>query len=402
VPLLLTRMDVLGRDKPARTEDELVLEQFAVRVRSRPAENHSLACRRVLDHLVRSGHAAICSLIQSVGAPLTIAIAGAGVAGSYIYRLLNLRGHRHVEIFDIRHRIACGIHPCGYGVDGSFNTLTRLAGLDPARYVLHIPPRLLARVESVAVRTSVFMIDKPRLVHDLLDGAAVRYDPVDVDRYDLVIDATGAARAYAPPLPNDLKARVVQWRLRVRRPMGTTFMPTRRLPGYAWIMPLDGEGFDLHVGAGCRAGAAVLARDLTQPAFRLLDIERTVCACGGHIRLSGPDFARVVHENVWAVGEAAGLVGAASGAGNVYAMRSGLLLVEHLSDAAAYVEALQKDFTQLVPEAAAVRKIVLGKLPTVRDLLHIRRGWDRAGVHVAWHNLPRVVFAMGRAFVEGR
>ena len=246
------------------------------------------------------------------------------------------------------------------------------------------------------------MIDKPRLLRNLLAGADVRYEPVDVDGYDLVIDATGAARAYTPPLPNDLKARVVQWRVRVSRPVGTTFMATRRQPGYSWIMPLDEEGSELHVGAGCRAGTNVLARELTEPAFRRLEVEQVVCACGAHIRLSGPDFARVVHENVWSVGEAAGLVGPASGAGNVYAMRSGLRLVDHLGDATGYVEALRKDFAELVPEAAAVRKVVLGKLPTVRDLVHIRRGWARAGVYVAWRDLPRVLVAMGRAFVASR
>jgi flavin-dependent dehydrogenase len=343
---------------------------------------------------------AVCSRIRLLGGSPRIAIAGAGVAGGYIHRLLRLRGYRQVEIFDIRHRIACGIHPCGYGVDTSFDALTRLVGLDPARYVLHVPPRLIARIENVAVGTSVFMIDKPRLVRDLLDGADVRYEPIDVDRYNLVVDATGAARAYAPPLPNDLKARVVQWRLHVNRPADLTFMPTRRLPGYSWIMPLDAEGTEVHVGAGCRAGMDVPARELTQPAFRRLDVQKVVCACGAHIRLCGPDFARIVHENVWAVGEAAGLVGPASGAGNVYAMQSGLRLVEHVGDPAGYVEALRRDFAQLVPEAAAVRKIVLGKLPTLRDLIHIRRGWARAGVYVAWHDLPRVLFAMGRAFVE--
>ena len=48
---------------------------------------------------------------------MRIAIAGAGVAGSYISRLLRMRGYRQVDVFDVRHRIACGIHPCGYGVD---------------------------------------------------------------------------------------------------------------------------------------------------------------------------------------------------------------------------------------------------------------------------------------------
>jgi len=329
-----------------------------------------------------------------------IAIAGAGVAGSYISRLLRMRGYRGVDVFDIRHRIACGIHPCGYGVDGSFDQLVRRVGLDPSRHVLHVPPRLLAKVESVAARTSVVMIDKPAFIADLLDGVEVKYDRIDVGRYDLVVDATGEARAYAPPLENDLKARVVQWRVRVEQASPTTFMPTRGFPGYAWIMPLSEDGAELHVGAGCGEGIRVASKTLTSTAFRPLQIEQIICACGARIRLCGPDFTRVVDGKIWAVGEAAGLVGPASGAGNVYAMQSAVRLVDNLGNPRGYVEGLRQDFSVLIPEARAVRKVLSGRLPGIRDLRHIRQGWSRAGVDVAWHDMPRLALAMGRAFLE--
>ena len=331
---------------------------------------------------------------------MRIAIAGAGVAGSYISRLLRMRGYRQVDVFDVRHRIACGIHPCGYGVDGSFDQLVSGVGLDPSRYVLHVPPRYRAQVETVAARTSVVMIDKPAFIADLLDRSDVKYEPIEVHRYDLVVDATGEARAYAPPLENDLKARVVQWRVRVAGPSPTTFMPTRGVPGYAWIMPLSEDGAELHVGAGCGEGIKVRSRTLTSTAFKPLRIEQVVCACGARIRLCGPDFTRIVHGNVWAVGEAAGLVGPASGAGNVYAMRSGLHLVNSLRNPCGYLERLERDFAALIPEARAVRKVLTGKLPGIRDLGHIRQGWSRAGVDVAWHDMPRLVLAMARAFLE--
>jgi len=330
--------------------------------------------------------------------PMRIAIAGAGLAGSYLHRLLTLRGHPGVEIFDVRHRIACGIHPCGYGVDTAFDDLVRRVRLCPEAYVLHVPRRFVVDIEGVPVRSTVFMVDKPRLIRDLQGGAEVRYERVDVGRYDLVVDATGAARAYAPRLESDLKARVVQWRVRVRPSASTAFMPTRGMPGYAWIMPLSEDGTDIHVGAGCRAGLRAGAKDLTEGPFSALDVERVICACGAHIRLSGPDFGSVVHENVWAVGEAAGLVGPASGAGNIYAMRSALALVDHLGDPARYVEVLRREFSPLVPEARAVRKILAGKLPNPFDLHHVRLGWARAGVYVAWRDMPKVTLAMGRAY----
>lgn len=322
------------------------------------------------------------------------------MAGSYLYRLLSLLSVRRVDLFDVPHRIACGIHPCGFGVDERFNDLIRGVGLDPSAYVVHSPPRLRAQVEGVAAETTIFMIDKPKLVGDLLNGAVARHEPIDVRSYDLVVDATGEARAYAPPLRRDLKARVVQWRVRVREPATTAFMPTRGIPGYAWIMPLSEDGREVHVGAGCQARSGHPSKTLTRPAFGNLDVERVICACGARLRLSGPEFDRVVDGNVWAVGEAAGLVGAASGAGNVYALQSALALANHLDDAAGYLAALRREFSALVPEARAVRKILTGHWPTPIDLYYIRTGWARAGVRVAWKDLPRLVVAMGRAYLE--
>jgi len=329
---------------------------------------------------------------------MRIAIAGAGVAGSYLYRLLKARGFREVELFDIRHRIACGIHPCGYGVDDQFHSAVRQVGLDPARYILHVPPRVLAAIEGVAAETTVFMIDKPALLRDLRFDAEIRYEPVDVARYDLVVDATGETRAYSTPLQDDLKARVVQWRVRVREPAMTGFMPTRGVPGYAWVMPLSQDGREVHVGGGTGAGISASAKSLTRPAFGSLDVESVICACGARIRLCGPDFDRIVHQNVWAVGEAAGLVGPASGAGNVYAMQSARALADNLGDPDGYIRTLRQKFSLLVPEAKAVRKVVTGRWPSPVDLYHIRSGWTRAGVRVAWRDLPRLALAMGRAY----
>src|SRR5206468_2784270 len=162
------------------------------------------------------------------------------------------------DLFDRKHRIACGIHPCGYGVDEKFDHLARYASLDPAAYVLHVPPRLVARVEGGYAKTTVFMVDKPRLIADLLDGSRVLYD-----------------------------------------------------------------GWEGDVGAGCLAGLRVAARELARAGFDGVAVDYVICACGALLRLSGPDFGGIVWGNVWAVGEAAGLVGPASGAGNVYAMQSG-------------------------------------------------------------------------------
>src|SRR5713101_7113264 len=327
-----------------------------------------------------------------------IAIAGSGLAGSYLYRLLKMRGQLSVDMFDIKHKIACHIHPCGYGVDEHFDPLVARVGLDPLIYRLHKPPHLLARVEGVTARTSICMIDKPRRVRDLLQEATVSTGPIHIDEYDMVHDATGEARAYAPPLARDLKARVIQWRVRVTKPATTSFLPTRGLPGYAWVMPLNEDGTDVHLGAGCQAGNRTPARTLVRPAFRSFEVTSVTCACGAHIRLGGPDFENIVAGKIWAVGEAAGLVGPASGAGNVFALQSALDLAENLGNPFGYIAALRRRFLPLVAEANAVRKIIAGRMPNPLDLYHVREGWRRAGVVVAWRDLPKLALSMQRAY----
>jgi flavin-dependent dehydrogenase len=153
------------------------------------------------------------------------------------------------------------------------------------------------------------------------------------------------------------------------------------------------------VGAGCRVGVARPTKKLAAPAFASLQVDKVLCGCAAQIRLSGPDFDNVVHQNVWAVGEAAGLVGPSTGAGNIYAMQSALDLADHLGDPAGYVAALKRRFSALLPEARAVRKVLTTRrMPSPLDIYHIRQGWARAGVYVAWRHAPKVMLAMKRSF----
>jgi hypothetical protein len=82
-------------------------------------------------------------------------------------------------------------------------------------------------------------------------------------------------------------------------------------------------------------------------------------------------------------------------------MLSGLHLVDHLDDPGGYVAALRRDFSGLVDEAVAVRKILAGRLPGPIDLYHVRAGWARGGVFVPWLRMPQVLLLMERAFLFG-
>jgi len=67
---------------------------------------------------------------------LKIAIAGAGVSGAYLYRLLNNQGHQ-VDLFDHDPGTRCGLSPCAWGTSRGFPELVKGSGLDPKKYVMH-------------------------------------------------------------------------------------------------------------------------------------------------------------------------------------------------------------------------------------------------------------------------
>jgi len=61
---------------------------------------------------------------------LKIAIAGAGMTGAYLYRLLDRKRHT-IDIFDRDTGTRCGIKPCAWGTSRGFAERVRASGLDP-------------------------------------------------------------------------------------------------------------------------------------------------------------------------------------------------------------------------------------------------------------------------------
>jgi len=73
--------------------------------------------------------------ISERGKELKVAIAGAGITGAYLYRLLRNRG-QEVEIFGRDPGTRCGLNPCAWGTSRGFAELVKISGLDPEKYWL--------------------------------------------------------------------------------------------------------------------------------------------------------------------------------------------------------------------------------------------------------------------------
>ena len=174
---------------------------------------------------------------------MKIAVAGAGLTGSYLYRLLVAGGHE-VDLYDRPPRTKCGINPCAWGTSRGFAENVRAAGLDAATYVLTASDHVV--MDQVRVKADIFTFDKQRLIRDLRQGATIRQGGPDFAKYDRIVDCTGVSRAFLPPVGDDVVLPCVQYRVRTEKPLENEIR--LRAIGYSWCFPLSPNEY--HVGCG--------------------------------------------------------------------------------------------------------------------------------------------------------
>jgi len=316
-----------------------------------------------------------------------IAIAGAGMAGAYLYRLLRNRGVE-VEIFDRMLSTGCGVKPCAWGTSRDFATLVIAAGLDAERYALRRLPYIF--MDEFRVPADLATVDKPRLLKDLLGDARVRCDELSVAEYDRVIDATGTARAFLPPIDGDRLIRCVQRRVHTAK--GQEGRIRAGGVGYAWCFPLHEGAY--HLGCG-----TILA----EPQERLDELGwvreaggEVVCGCTSAIRLTGahgaqPFVTRIGPTQIWGVGEAIGCVAPLAGDGIVPGMRSVALLLDHWDDPAGYTKDILREFRWMRGESRVLDKLLTGRRLSPSDALVLRRNARRMGMEVGIRQAVRLM-----------
>src|ERR1035437_7123703 len=144
---------------------------------------------------------------------MRIAICGAGLVGSYLYRLLDQAGYKHITLFEssIPPATKCGLTPSAWAALSGFAEMLEPVRLDPADYILGTFDKAL--LNGIKVKARVMVIDKPLLISALLKGASVKHSQPRASDFDRIIDATGFARAYLPALSQDLIASSVQFKV---------------------------------------------------------------------------------------------------------------------------------------------------------------------------------------------
>lgn len=313
---------------------------------------------------------------------MKIAIAGAGIAGAYLYRRIRNRGDE-IVVFDLPPKTKCGIHPCAWGTSRGFAELARTTGCDPEKYILRRFDYVV--IDNVRVPADLFTFDKPTLLGDWLAGADIRYSPLNPADYDRIIDATGVARVFLPGIENDQVLPCFQVRLKTHAERENRVR--LRSIGYAWCFPLGPEEY--HIGCGSLiADPQKIMEDLhwignssaTPP-------PKILCTCRGRVRLTAPEFSQPFYspngkEGIWGVGEAIGCVAPLAGDGIVPGMKSVELLLERWKDPQAYTRAILKEFKWMESERKVLDKLRRGEALTLSDAWVLRKNSRRMGMKI--------------------
>jgi hypothetical protein len=248
---------------------------------------------------------------------MKVAILGAGVSGSTLFRLLRDMADVDATLFGKQWQTKCGIRPCAWGVNTQkFREICGKIGLEPKRYVLDRHGHFY--MNGIRMPCDVSMIDKPALLHDLA-GDGIEYGECDVTKYDRVIDATGV-NTDGKPYHCHQQLVVGDFPLGVHVSLNPFLNCT-------WCFPVDGKAHIGIVGFGNALGHNGFKQE---------------CECYSSFRVGLSK--KLVKGNVWKVGESAGIIDPITGSGILPAMLSAKILDENWDDSEGYEREIWRTF----------------------------------------------------------
>ena len=314
---------------------------------------------------------------------MKIAIVGAGVAGRALYRFLEMEGGYDVDIYGIKHSTKCGISPCGWGIcTKDFHKV--LTDLQMPGKIVHRYERM--QVGDMNLRCDLSTFDKPAFLRQMCpDNMIKNPDHRQRGEHDLIVDATGTARALLPPIKDDLKIMCRQERCMAENDVKLILRPSGSL-GYSWAFPLD-NGL-VHIGSG-------FMKDDEHSTIRVTG-KRPVCSCKSEIRMLSPKYCEpIMHGNIVGVGEAVGTVSPLCGAGVIPSIQSAMLLADNIGNLKRYEHLLISDFSYLDQEVTILRKLAAGKRLGVVDIMVMRNNAARFGIYYGWKDAIKTIKMVG-------
>lgn len=300
---------------------------------------------------------------------MRIGIMGAGIAGSYLYRLLKNETEHELEIHDKPHTNPCGINPCAWGTSKGFEDLVKEIGLNPDNYILMRHSRI--KIDKETVRAYALTIDKPKLIRDMLGSAHVKLGTVIPDKFDLIVDATGVERAFLPSINGDITLPCVQTKAEIEN---TEMRIHISRIGYSWIFPISNK--TAHIGAGSLVvkPADILSEMLPSGC-------KNICSCANRVRITSPSHSLpFTNGKVWGVGEAIGCVAPLAGEGIIPSMISAKILRHNLLDKDAYTSQILHEFEWMEAERDVVDDLNGGNMLNINNGMTLLKTVKRMGM----------------------
>ncbi|HUU76454.1 MAG TPA: hypothetical protein VMW63_10280 [Methanoregulaceae archaeon] len=329
---------------------------------------------------------------------MNVAIAGAGIAGGYLARLLEKKGIIP-DLYDgVNHGTTCRCRSCGWGAPESVEKYLALADLDLADYLMETMAHM--NFDGIVAKTPLCTVNKPRLLQDLTNGLKL-YDRQlllqDADDYDVVVDATGITRALLPPCKSDLTLPTLQYRVKVDPHSNDQLEPGvygNQIPGlgYVWVFPLTGRQY--HIGVG---GIGLDRHDDIMERFFLDMSDRftitPLCSCTGQVRVASPHYStpfstyrtRVdgTKQPIIGVGESIGTVSPFTGEGIIYSLQCTKILTDTWPDEKVYASKVLATFGWMKKERETLDYLLFeGRIkgPRMRDRWRFFRNAQRSGI----------------------
>jgi flavin-dependent dehydrogenase len=305
------------------------------------------------------------------GVQMKIAIAGLGVAGSY---LLNRLSEEHDVVGFERQPFDKFDAVCAWGTSRhELGRILKPTGLDFEKYILHEGKTMYVDLGSSMLKiplTGLVTYDKHQLELDLVKGKRARYgvratkEQLTRDGYDLMIDATGFHRELLPKLKRDEYVPCIEYRMKYNptTPVDDFYIrPFGHDSGYLWYFPLEkGSSF---VGAGdyYKKHMEYTAKYNEDHPGQL--VKRT----GRPIRFLPPKLCEPFYaDNVVGVGESIGTVFPILGEGIIPSLQCSEILLDTLPDLVEYRRRVLKAYSIFYDIYRLVKLKIEGKFSLTR------------------------------------
>jgi flavin-dependent dehydrogenase len=343
---------------------------------------------------------------------MNFAIAGAGVAGSYLGNMLQKRGH-DVEIFEASKK---DHHwpVCAWGASRHMlERFSKQAGLDFSNYIFHVGQQLKIELpnnneESLELKGLV-TYNKLGWETDLLKNAKVTYgvkvtrEAFAFDKYDYIVDCTGLHRSLLPKSGQDFLIPAYEYLLEnVRGADDFYVIGYKGAKGYFWYFPLgDGRGY-------MGAGDIEKKYQGIETFFKQHPEAKVVKKIGRPIRLAPPKRMEPFFDgNIIGVGESIGCVFPMLGEGIIPSLLCCNIFLDVLDrskgkfDFKQYRKKVLDTFDYYDDVYKIVRLKMDGKLRTVRHIhlmmsmyRNMKKEEKRFGFEISLEKMTRLVNAL--------